>query len=287
MEIKDYLLIQTLNGLTFAAVLFLLAIGLSLIFGVMRIINIAHGSFYMLGGYVGVSLMRATGSFWLSISLATVSVGIIGLLIERIFLRKFYLQEFPVMLITMGFALILKDVVFMIWGGDPYYLNIPKYLVGHFSFGNVPFSYYRTFVILYAVVVAILLWAFMEKTNLGAKLRASVDDNEMAGGVGINVPLVCASMFFIGTALAAMGGVLGSPFFGLYTNTDFEFLPLAFTVVIVGGLGSMKGVVVGSALVGLIDTFGKALLPELSYFTLFVPMVLVLVFKPAGIFGKA
>ncbi len=282
----DFLLFQALSGITFAAILFLLSSGLSLIFGVMRIINITHGSFYMVGGYIGVSVMRATGNFWLALLGGTLSMGVLGLAVERGFLSKYYRDTFPQILITIGFALILKDVVFIMWGGDPYFLGIPKYLEGTFQLGIYRFSYFRTFTILFAGAIAFLLWAFIEKSTLGAKLRASVDDDEMATGVGINVPVVCALMFCLGSALAAMAGVLGSHFFGLHTNADFEFLPIAFAVVIVGGMGTLRGVIAGSILVGVVDTFGKALYPDLSYFTLFAPMAVVLAIKPAGLFGR-
>ena len=175
----------------------------------------------------------------------------------------------------------------MIWGGDPYFLAAPDFLKGSFHFGKVLFGYYQVFVILVAVGVAIGLWAFIERSTLGAKLRASVDDNEMASVLGINVTLVCASTFCLGSALAALGGIVASPIYGISTNTDFEFLPLAFVVVIVGGMGSLKGVIAGSILVALVDNFGKALFPELSYFTLFAPMAIVLAIKPTGLFGRA
>ena len=282
----EFLLIQTLNGLAFGALLFLLSSGLSLIFGVMKIVNIAHGSYYMLGAYIGLSVIGRTHSFLLGVVIGAAIIAVIGLAMERIFLRRFPLQDLPQMMLTMGFALIFRDLALLIWGGDPYTLPYPAFLRGSVNLPVVVFPIYRLFVILIAVIVAILLWMFNEKTLVGAKLRAAVDDHEMAGGVGVNVPLVSGLMFALGALLAAFGGVMGGPIFGVYPGVDFEFLPLAFVVTIVGGMGSLKGAAVGSLLVGLIDNFGKALVPELSYFTLFAPMAIVLAIKPTGLFGR-
>ena len=281
-----FLLTQTLNGLSFGALLFLLSSGLSLIFGAMKIVNVAHGSYYMLGAYIGLSVITRTHNFLLGLIVGSLIIAVIGLAMERIFLRKFPLQDLPQMMLTMGFALVFRDLALLIWGGDPYNLPSPAFLIGSIDLHGVVFPIYRLFVILIAVIVAILLWMFNEKTLVGAKLRAAVDDYEMAGGVGVNVPLVSGLMFAMGAFLAAFGGVMGGPIFGVYPGVDFEFLPLAFVVTIVGGMGSLKGAAVGSLLVGLIDNFGKALVPELSYFTLFAPMAIVLAIKPTGLFGR-
>lgn len=282
----EFLLNQIMNGISFGSILFLIASGLSLIFGVMRIINIAHGSYYMLGGYLGFTVMRVTGNFYLSILAGALIIAAVGLFMERVFLRRYYLNEMPQVLLTMGFALIFRDLTFLIWGGDPFSFPTPKYLQGSMQFGQIFFPVYRVFTVLVALLVVMGLWFFFEKTSVGARLRACVDDHEMASGIGINVPWVMGSMFALGSALAALGGVMGGPFFGVYPSSDFELLPLAFVVVILGGRGSLKGAAVGSVLVGLIDTFGKALLPDLSYFTLFAPMAVVLAIKPTGLFGR-
>jgi branched-chain amino acid transport system permease protein len=283
----EFWVAELISAFSFAAILFLLSSGFSLIFGVMKIVNITHGSLYMFGGFVGVSIIAWIGSFSLAILASIAIIAALGLALERIFLRQYYREEFAQILITIGFALVFKDVAFLIWGGDPYFLAAPAFLKGSFHFGKVLFGYYQVFVILVAIGVAIGLWAFIERSTLGAKLRASVDDNEMASVMGINVSLVCASTFCLGSGLAALGGIVASPIYGISTNTDFEFLPLAFVVVIVGGMGSLKGVIAGSILVALVDNFGKALFPELSYFTLFAPMAIVLAIKPTGLFGRA
>ena len=286
MILSQFLLVQTLNGLSFGALLFLLASGLSLIYGVMRIVNIAHGSYYMLGAYIGLSVILRTHSFALGAFAGAIVIGVVGLGMERIFLRKFPLQALPQMMITLGFALVFRDLALLIWGGDPYTLPSPVFLRGSTQISSVIFPIYRLFVIGVATIVALSLWLFNDKTLVGAKLRAAVDDHEMAGGVGLNVPVISGCMFGLGAFLAAFGGVMGGPIFGVYPGLDFELLSLAFVVVLVGGRGSLKGSAVGSILVGLVDNFGKALVPELSYFTLFAPMAIIVAIKPTGLFGR-
>ncbi|MBU1209390.1 MAG: branched-chain amino acid ABC transporter permease [Proteobacteria bacterium] len=281
----EFFIVQTLSGISFGAILFLLASGLSLIFGVMNIVNISHGSYYMLGGYIGLSIFWKTENFALAILGGALAIAGIGIVMQRFFLRR-YFEHFPQVLMTMGFALIFRDLALLIWGGDPHSFPAPAFLQGSIQAGGIIFPVYRLFVISLSIAVAIGLWVFNEKTSLGAKLRATVDDNEMAKGIGINVPMVSAFMFGLGAFLAAFGGVIAAPFFGVYAGADFEILPLAFVVVIVGGMGSLKGAAVGSILVGLMDNFGKALVPDLSYFTLFLPMAIILAIKPTGLFGR-
>ena len=282
-----YLLTQTLNGLFSAALLFLIASGLTLAFGVMKIVNIAHGSFYMLGVYVAYTVVLRTGSLLLGAVVAMVVVGVVGFLMQRFFLRRFGSDPLAQMMMTMGFALLFRDAALMIWGGDPFTLQYPASLSGSLEAGDVVFPYYRLFVIVVAALVGVALWLVNEKTLIGARLRATVDDPEMAAATGINVARISGLVFAAGAALAAFGGVMGGPILGGYAGIDFDLLPLAFVVVIVGGMGSLKGALVGSIVVGMIDNFGKALVPELSYFTLFAPMVLVLALKPTGLYGRA
>jgi branched-chain amino acid transport system permease protein len=280
------LIAQTFNGLSYGALLFLLASGLSLIFGVMRIVNLAHGSYFMLGGYVGLSTVWRTGSFAAALVVAAVLVGLIGVAMERLFLSRLAGQTLGQVLMTMGFALIFQDLALLIWGGDPYTIPAPAFLQGVVRAGAGSFPTYRIFIVLMALGVGLLLWLALERTRVGAMIRAAVDDAEMARGVGINVPLISLAVFALGACLAAVGGVIGGAFLGVYPGADFEVLPYAFVVVIVGGLGSLPGAMVGSLLVGLLDTFGKALFPELSYFTLFAPMALILALRPTGLFGR-
>jgi branched-chain amino acid transport system permease protein len=283
----DFWIAQTFNGLSYGALLFLLASGLSLIFGVMRIVNLAHGSYFMLGGYIGLSVVWRTGSFATAALAGAVAVGLIGIGMERFFLRRLPGQTLGQVLMTIGFALIFQDLALLIWGGDPYTIPTPAVLGGVVRLGALSFPRYRIFIVLVALAIGVALWLALERTRTGAMIRAAVDDAEMAGGVGINVPVVSLLVFALGACLAALGGVIGGAFLGVYPGSDFEVLPYAFVVVIVGGLGSLPGAMVGSLLVGLLDNFGKALFPELSYFTLFAPMALILALRPTGLFGRA
>ena len=283
----EFWVTQTFNGLSYGALLFLLASGLSLIFGVMRVVNLAHGSYFMLGGYVGLSVAWRTGSYVLALLAGAVAIALVGIAMERLFLRRLPGQTLGQVLMTIGFALIFQDLALLIWGGDPYTIRVPPQLSGVVVAGPGRFPIYRIFIIVVAVVVGAVLWLALDRTRVGAMIRAAVDDGEMAQGVGIRVPRVSLGVFALGAALAAFGGVVGAGFLGVYPGLDFEILPYAFVVVIVGGLGSLPGAMVGSLMVGLLDNFGKALFPELSYFTLFAPMALILALKPTGLFGRA
>ena len=283
----EFWISQAFNGLSYGALLFLLASGLSLIFGVMRVVNLAHGSYFMLGGYVGLSVVWRTGSYTLALLCGALAIALIGVGMQHFFLQRLPNQTLGQVLLTIGFALIFKDLALLIWGGDPYTIPVPAALQGVVSAGGLRFPRYRIFIIAVAIVVGALLWLVLDRTRVGAMIRASVDDVEMAQGVGIRTPRVSLAVFALGAALAALGGVIGGGFLGVYPGADFEVMPYAFVVIIVGGLGSLPGAMVGSLLVGLLDNFGKALFPELSYFTLFAPMALILALRPTGLFGRS
>ncbi|MGH7357062.1 MAG: branched-chain amino acid ABC transporter permease [Candidatus Rokuibacteriota bacterium] len=275
------------NGISYGALLFLLAGGLSLIFGMMRIVNMTHGSYYLLGGYVGLSVMWRGGPYVLGVIAAALVIACVGIAEWNAFLKRLGGQELGQVLTTMGFALIFQDLALVIWGGDPYTIKIPALFAGSWHVGTLYFSIYRVFIVAVAVAVAVVLWLVLERTRLGAMMRATVDDAEMARGVGINVHRISMGVFAMGAGLAALAGVVAGGFVGVYPGADFEILPFAFVVVIVGGMGSLKGAIVGSLMVGLLDNFGKALFPELSYFTLFAPMAAILAVRPTGLFGRA
>ena len=283
----EFWVTQTFNGVSYGALLFLLASGLSLIFGVMRVVNLAHGSYFMLGGYVGLSVVWRTGSYVLALAAGALVLAVVGMAMERLFLRRLPGQTLGQVLMTIGFALIFQDLALLIWGGDPYAIRPPSMLAGVLTAGPGRFPIYRIFIIVVAVVIGAALWLALDRTRVGAMIRAAVDDPEMAQGIGIRVPRISLGVFGLGAALAAFGGVVGAGFLGVYPGLDFEILPYAFVVVIVGGMGSLKGALVGSLLVGLLDNFGKALFPELSYFTLFAPMAAILAVWPTGLFGRA
>jgi branched-chain amino acid transport system permease protein len=278
---------QLFNGISYGALLFLLAGGLSLIFGMMRIVNMTHGSYYLLGGYVGLTVIWRTGYFLLAIVAGALAIAVIGIGEWNAFLNRLAGQELGQVLTTMGFALIFQDLALVVWGGDPYTIPVPKILAGTYRMGTLYFPIYRVFMMIVAGLVALVLWLLLERTRLGAMMRATVDDPEMARGVGINVHRISMGVFAMGAMLAAVAGVVAGGFVGVYPGADFEILPYAFVVVIVGGMGSLKGALIGSLLVGLLDNFGKALFPELSYFTLFAPMAAILAIRPTGLFGRA
>jgi branched-chain amino acid transport system permease protein len=186
----------------------------------------------------------------------------------------------------MGIALIFQDLGLVVWGGEPHTIRIPAVLSGSYQIGTLFFPMYRLFIIAVALMVGVILWVVLERTRLGAMIRATVDDAEMARGVGIHVPLISMGVFALGACLAAVAGVVAGGFVGVYPGADFEILPYAFVVVIVGGMGSLKGAALGSLLVGLLDNFGKAFFPELAYFTLFAPMAVILAVRPTGLFGR-
>ena len=283
----EFWISQLFNGVSYGALLFLLAGGLSLIFGMMRIVNMTHGSYYLLGGYVALTIMWRTGSFVLAVVVGALAIALVGIAQWNAFLKRLSGQELGQVLTTMGFALIFQDLALVLWGGDPYTISVPAALSGSLVVGSLYFPVYRIFIIVVAVLVALVLWLTLEWTRIGAMIRATVDDPEMARGVGINVYRISMVVFALGAALAALAGVVGGGFVGVYPGADFEILPYAFVVVIIGGMGSLKGALIGSLLVGLLDNFGKALFPELSYFTLFAPMAAILAVRPTGLFGRA
>jgi branched-chain amino acid transport system permease protein len=282
----SYFIVQSLNGLFSAALLFLIASGLTLVFGVMRTVNIAHGSFYMLGVYVAYTVVSRTRSLAAGAIAAVAVVALIGFIVQRLLLQRSGAKPLAQMMLTMGLALLFRDGAFLVWGGDPFTLAYPPGLRGSVSAGDVVFPAYRLFVIAVAAMVGVVLWLVNERTLIGAKLRAAVDDPEMAAATGINVARLSGLVFAAGAGLAAFGGVMGGPILGGYPGMDFDLLPLALLVVIVGGMGSLKGALAGSIIVGMIDNFGKALAPELSYFTLFAPMAIVLAIRPTGLYGR-
>ena len=285
MDIQFWL-IQTFNGISYGALLFLLGSGLSLIFGVMRIVNLAHGSYFLLGGYVALSVIWTTGSWVLAIPIAALTVAVLGLLMERIFLRPLGFDPLRQVLLTVGFAFLFQQAALDIWTGNNFDINPPEVLNRSIVVGGLYLPLYRVFMIVTALLIGVLLWLAMEKTRVGAAVRATVDDAQMARGVGIDTSRISMFVFALGAFLAALGGVIGGAFLGIYPGLDFEILPLAFAVVIIGGMGSLGGAAIGALAVGLADNFGKALFPEISYFTLYAPMALILAVKPTGLFGR-
>ncbi|HEY2526758.1 MAG TPA: branched-chain amino acid ABC transporter permease [Xanthobacteraceae bacterium] len=282
-------LLLTVNSVTFGGLLFLLSAGFSLIFGLMRIPNLTHGSLFMLGAYFGTTFIGgALGfkvDFWVAALLSALAVAMLGGLMERLLLRRLAGQQLAQVLVTLGVSFMIADLCLMGWGGDPISVATPAGLGGFVRFGPAVFSVYRIAVILIAVLFAIGLWLMLERTRLGAMIRAGVDDPQMARVVGIRVSQLFTIVFGLGAGLAAFAGMIGAPILSVYPGLDQDMLPLALVVVILGGTGSLLGSFVGSIIIGFIYNFGQALFPELAYFILFLPMVLVLVWRPQGLFG--
>jgi branched-chain amino acid transport system permease protein len=282
----SFWLLQTLNSLALGGLLFLLAAGFSLVFGLMRIVNLSHGALFMLGAYVGLSVLRAGGGFLLAVLAGGAAVMVLGGLVERLLLRRLSGRPLSQVLVTLGIAFMIADFCLLVWTGDPVPLPIPPLLRGSVPIGEVAFPLYRMAVAALAIAMAAALWLGVERTRLGAMIRAGVDDMQMARGLGIPVSRLFTGVFCLGAALAGMGGVLGGPMLSVYPGLDTDMLPLALVVVILGGVGSLPGAIAGSFLVGFVYTFGLALLPNLAYVVLFLPMVVVLALRPRGLFGR-
>ena len=278
--------VQTLNGISFGMLLFLLAAGLSLIYGLMKILNLTHGSFYLWGGYVGLLVVRATGNLFLAVLASGLAIALIGALMERFLLRRLYHQELPQTLLTFGFLFIFSDLGIFIWGGNPQTMPRPAMLSQSVQLGDFFYPSYRLFIVVFGLLVAGLLWWIQEGTRVGAMLRAGVDDEEIARALGINVSLLFTLVFALGAFLAALGGTMGGPVMGVYPGADFDVMLLGFVVIIIGGLGSLRGALVGGLIVGLLDNFGKVFFPEFALFTIFAPMALILAVRPLGLFGQ-
>lgn len=278
---------QILNGLTFAGLLFIVASGFTLIFGLLRIVNLAHGALYLFGGLVGYSTAMATGSFVLAAIAAMAFVAILGVILDQGLLRFVRGVELRQVLLTLGVAFILNDLGLVIWGGDTFTVPVPEALQGAVQLGSLYYPKYRLFVLGAGIVVFIALWVLLNRTRLGALIRAGVDDPEMVEAMGINIRRVFLGTFMLGSALAGLGGVVGGAFLTLYPSADSEILVFSLAVVIIGGRGSLAGAAVGALLVGLLNSIGQVLFPELAYFVIFGPMALILAFRPLGLFGRA
>jgi branched-chain amino acid transport system permease protein len=279
--------LQLLNGLTFGALLFLVSSGFTLIFGLMRIVNLAQGSLYLIGGYIGLSVIRATGSYWLALLGGAVAVGALGLAIERGLLQRVRGRPMSEILLTVGLSFIAADLALAIWGGDPQTLSVPDGIDGKATIFGVTYPVFRLVVLGLGVAFAVGLWALLEHTRIGAIVRAGVDDREMVAALGINVNAVFAGVFALGALLAGLAGVVGGAYLSLYPGADTEILTYSLVVVVIGGLGSLRGAIVGSLMVGLVYDFGQSLVPDLAYFVVFAPMALVLLLRPQGLFGRA
>lgn len=280
--------LQTFNGITYAALLFLLASGFTLTFGLMRIVNMAHGVYYLLGGYVGLTVAKATGQFGLALLAGGAAAMVLGYLNDRFLIRRTGEDHLAQVLITVGVAYVVGDVSLKVWGGDALKLPLPMFLRGAVELpGGMVYPIFRLFLVSVGVAVALLLWLIYRRTQIGAAIRAGVDDREMVSATGIHVDRLFVMVSGLASFLAGFSGVLGGAFLTVYPGAEWEILVFALVVVIVGGLGSLEGAMIGALVVGLLDAYGRWLVPEMSYFVLFGPMAVLLLFRPRGLFGTA
>lgn len=277
---------QLLNGLVYGVLLFLMAAGLSLIFGLMNVVSLVHGSFFMLGAFFGFSIFKITGSFLLALVLAPIPVIVLGILMELLFLRPLYRRgHMDQVLLTFGLTFVFLDLVQTLWGRTVLRLPVPEALQGTVQIGLGVFSAYRLFLIGFGFAIALLLWLLLERSRIGAMVRAGVDNAAMAAGLGANIPALFTGIFGFGVALAALGGIAAAPVLGLYPGMDTEILIPAFIVIVIGGMGSLRGAFVGSLLIGIADTFGKAYFQSIALFLIYLAMTAVLLIRPQGLFG--
>ncbi|MBT7998818.1 MAG: branched-chain amino acid ABC transporter permease [Betaproteobacteria bacterium] len=289
--------IQAMNGIQYGLLLFLVATGLTLIFGIMGVINIAHGSFYMVGAYLAWSLMGWFGNFWVGLFAGVLVALFLGLALEWLFIRFLYDRDhLQQVLVTYGLILIFSELRSILWGDDVHSVPIPELLSGSIQLTeNLAYPIYRLWLSGVCIVIAILMYVGIQHTRLGMMIRAGESDRDMTKALGINIGLVYRFVFALGVSLAAFSGMISAPIASVFPGMGNQVLIVSFVVVVIGGLGSIKGAMVAALMVGLIDTFGKVLnvnilginiLPEMAGMSIFALMAIILMFRPQGIFGK-
>jgi branched-subunit amino acid ABC-type transport system permease component len=278
------LLTNLLYGVTIGSALILIASGLSLTFGVMGVLNFAHGGLCMLGAYFGYTLVQVTGNFWLAMLLAPLIVAAIGILMETFTIRPLYgLNPLYQLLLTVGLSMIIANAVLLFWGGDQHSIILPDYFKGYINFFGVFYPRFRFFVLLFSTAVAVALWITIRRTRWGIVIRAGMHDLETVNAFGINIFRVFSFVFAIGSGLAALAGVIIGSMRAINPEMDFELLTSALLVVVIGGMGSFRGAVVGSLLLGITEAFGAQFFTGAAKFSVWVLMVVVLLFRPEGL----
>jgi len=279
---------QAFTGLVLGGILVLMAIGLSLIFGLMTVVNFSHGALYMMGAFVAYSVLGRTGSFWASLVLAPLLVGVLGLLIERLLIRRLYGRgpDDP-LLLTFGLSLVLVETVKVFWGKIGLTLDPPREMAGAVNLGFMNFPVYRLFVVGVTAVVLVALWLFLEKTSVGLIIRAGTRDALMVRALGINLERVWFLVFGLGVGLAGLAGVLAGPMRGVYAEMGVEIIIECFVVVVVGGMGSLVGAVVAGLFIGEVVSLTTFFAPKMTEIVVFLVMAVVLLVRPSGLFGEA
>ncbi len=274
-----------INGIALGGILFILAAGFSLALGVMRVVNIAHGAFYMLAVYLAISIDRRLG-FVAAVILSALAIMVLAGVIEVLVLKQLRQDPLRQVLSTFGVTIVIAESTRLIWGGYPEQLQTPSVLAHNITIGSFYISWYRLFLIGIASLLAILLWFLVDRTLIGARVRAAVDDPEIARSIGINIELLFFIVFAFAGLLAGLAGGLGGPILGTYQGVQFDVLTLTLVVVVLGGMGSLGGAFVGSVVVGVLYSVGLGLFPQYSYFVLFAPMIVLLAVRPTGLMGR-
>jgi branched-chain amino acid transport system permease protein len=284
MEAKFILLI--LNGLTLASILFVLGSGLTLAFGLMRVVNLAHGAFYLLGGYIGYSVVKYTENWLLALIVGGLAIALLGLIFERFMLTRVRGGDLPETLLTVALAMIIADQALVFWARNPVTLNVPSFLSPSIQLLGVTYPGFRFVMMIVSIIIAVSLWLLIYKTKLGAAVRAGVDDRETVNALGININIIYTAVFVLSAFLGGIAGVLGGSYLQLSPGGDSIILIYSLVVIILGGMGSLGGAVVSSLILGQIISFGLAYAPQYAYFLIFIPMAIVLSIRPQGLFGR-
>lgn len=283
----DFLIVQALNGVAYGLLIFLLAAGLSLVFGMMHVVNLVHGSFFMLGAYLGYSIFRASQNFLLAAIVAPIAVGTLGVGIETLLLKRLYMRPLlDQVVLTFGLSFVAADTVRGIWGATELVLPPPDIFGGSTQILGNSYPIYRLFVILLGVAIALGLWAVERRTRIGSIIRAGVADREMVAGLGVNIGRLFTGVFGFGAALAGFGGVIAGPILSLHLGMDGEVLITGLIVVVVGGLGTLTGAFWGGLLIGVAVTFLTAVIPQVALILIFLVMAAILLVRPNGLFGR-
>ncbi len=279
-------LINLLNGVSYGMILFIIASGLSLIFGVMGILNLAHGALYVLGAYIGLSLAGYGFNFALAALVAGLAVGVVGFVLERLFLGRLYKQINEQVLLTLGVVFILSNTFLWVWGPMAMIGKPPVLLSNAVQIGDTSYPQYRLAIVLIGLLIFFGLWYLQEKTRLGATIRAGMDDKQMTIGMGINYNMYASFVFFMGAFLGGLAGYLGTPVIGIQPGISLDILLFAMIIIVVGGVGSIQGALIGSILIGVVDAFGRAYFPNIALYTVYLTMIIILIVRPSGLLGR-
>ena len=293
---------QLLNGFQLGIMLFLMSAGLTLVFGIMQVINLAHGSFYMIGAYVGATVTARTGSFLLGILAALPAAALAGMVVEALVLRRLYKKDhLDQVLATFGMIMFFNEMTRIVWGRQPLFMDVPSWLAGSVELiPGIPYPTYRLAVIAVGILVGVLLYLLFARTRIGMQIRAGASNREMAGALGVNIRLLYTLVFGLGTLLAGLAGVMAGPILAVEAGMGESILILTFVVIVIGGIGSIRGALVGALLVGVVDTLGRAFLPallrlflspayadgsaaSLASMSVYLLMAVILVWRPKGL----